>query len=107
MRVSFSSLHPAIYIQRPSFEISSPFGAVSSLPGTRRHPVAVWYSHTSPVPPLVPANPPSGSATTLLNAIVESAGAHPIHVRPGGVVLASTSNTSIDSLVPWWTTYRV
>ena len=70
-----------------SFEISSPFGAVPSLPGASLHPVPVWYCHTSPVRPLVAAKPPSGSSTTLLKLSVESAGAHPTRVKAGAAVL--------------------
>ena len=43
-RVSFSSAQPAMYSQRPSAETSSPFGAVSSLPGTRAQPESVCHS---------------------------------------------------------------
>src|ERR1700730_18124268 len=99
-RVTFSSAQPAMYNQRPSFEISRPFGAVFSVPGTRRHPVSLWYSQTSPARVFVAAKPPSGRATTALNVWVESAGAQPTQVSDGGVAPASTSNTSIDSRVP-------
>ena len=105
-RVSFSSLQPAMYNQRPSCETSSPLGAVPSLPGICVHPVSVCHSHTSFVRGLVAAKPPSGSATTPLKPSVSGPTAHPVHVNVG-VALASTSNTSIDSRVPWCTTYNV
>src|SRR5207237_5830019 len=55
----------------------------------------------------VAANPPSGSATTEFNPIGSGATAHPIQVKDGGFARASSSKTSIDSLLPWWTAYNV
>ena len=49
---------------------------------------------------LVAAKPPSGSATTAFSPIGSGAIEQPIQARVGGFERASSSNTSIDSLVP-------
>src|SRR5712692_4857342 len=117
--------HPPMYNVLPSFDISRPFGPAASVPGTFFHPVPVCHSHTSPL--LSPAiilpraagsagprawkfvvmKPPSGRPTTAFNHIGSGATAHPTHVNVGGLARASSSKTSIDSLLPWWTTYNV
>src|SRR5437763_16761560 len=113
-----------MYSHLPTFEISRPFAPADSLPGTIFHPVPVCHSHTSPLfsPAIIlprPAasaprgkkfvvtNPPSGRPTTEFNPIGSGATAHPIHVNAGGRDRASSSKTSIDSRVPWCTTYNV
>src|SRR5712691_11066211 len=109
--------HPPMYSHLPSFEISRPFAPADSLPGTTFHPVPVCHSHTSPLfsPAIIlprPAasaprgekfvvtNPPSGRPTTEFSPIGSGATAHPIQVNVGGFGRASSSKTSIDSLLP-------
>src|SRR5713101_8446182 len=113
-----------MYSHLPSFEISRPFGPADSLPGTIFHPVPVCHSHSSPLfsPAIIllrPAaselrgekfvvtNPPSGRPTTEFRPIGSGATAQPIQVNVGGRERPSSSKTSIDSRVPWCTTYSV
>src|SRR5262245_1525336 len=100
-----------------------PLGPGDSLPVTILQPSFGCHSHTSPLfapfwsaaatalPPraakLVVTKPPPGNGLTELRPCMPGTTAHPIHVTTGGLALPSISNTSIDSRLPWWTTYKV
>src|SRR5690349_19470769 len=56
---------------------------------------------------LVGTKPPPGSGTTEFSPIGSGTIAHPIQVKVGVLPRASTWNTSMDSLFPWWTAYSV
>src|SRR5207253_1851562 len=96
----------------------------ASLPGILVQPLPVCHSHNAPLfspaiilvlalgsPPRarksVPIKPPFGKGTTEFSPIGSGATAHPIHVSDGILPRASTSNTSMDSRLPWWTAYNV
>ena len=100
-----SSCQPATYSHSPSADTSTPFGRISSLPGTSAQPASVRHSHTPlPISPsmrgAVVANPPPGSAATAFSTAPSGATAQPIQVNAGDGCPASSSNTSIDSRNP-------
>src|SRR5579862_4390297 len=117
--------HAATYSHFPSLETSTPLAPAASLPGTLRQPFPVCHSQSSPLfspaiilvrealafaprsRKLVVTKPPPGSGTTEFSPIESGAIAHPIQVNTGILPRESTSNTSMDSLFPWWTAYSV